>query len=356
MKLEQLYYNPKSPAAYAGEQALYKLAKQSSKKVKLQDVRDWLRKQQTYTLHKPIRKKFLRRKTVVAGIDTQCQADLADLSKLSKSNEKHRYLLCIIDVFSKYKWVVPIKDKTGKTLVIAFKSVLKSGRCPKSLQTDKGTEFKNKEFQNFLNTKKIHFFTTENPETKASIVERFQRTLKTRMWKYFTHHRTLRYVDILPKLVHGYNHAYHRSIKCAPVSVTLKNEPQVSENLYGKSNSKKVKPKFKVGDFVRINKTKRTFDKGYLPNWTQELFQILAVVKTQIPITYKIKDLEGEVVKGTFYSHELQRVEKEQIYKIDSVLDHRKRKVGKKWVKEIKVHWKGYPSKFDSWILESDLV
>ena len=114
MKLEQLYYNPKSPAAYAGEQALYKLAKQLSKKVKLQDVRDWLRKQQTYTLHKPIRKKFLRRKTVVAGIDTQWQADLADLSKLSKSNDKHRYLLCIIDVFSKYAWVVPIKDKSGK--------------------------------------------------------------------------------------------------------------------------------------------------------------------------------------------------------------------------------------------------
>ena len=129
------------------------------------------------------------------------------------------------------------------------------------------------------------------------------------MCKYFTHHRTLGSVDILSKLVHGYKHAYHRSIKCAPVSVSLKNEPQVSENLYGKSNSKKVKPKYKVGDFVRINKTKCTFDKGNLPNWAQELFQSLAVVKTQTPITYKIKDLEGEVVKGTFYAHELQRVE-----------------------------------------------
>ena len=112
----------------------------------------------------------------MAGIDTQWQADLADISKLSKSNDKHRYLLCIKDVFSNYAWVVPIQDKTGKSLVIAFKSVLKSGRSPKSLQKDKGTEFKNKEFQNFLKTKKIHFFTTENPETKASIVERFQRT------------------------------------------------------------------------------------------------------------------------------------------------------------------------------------
>ena len=95
--------------------------------------------------------------------------------------------------------------------------------------------------------------------------------------------------------------------------VTFENEPQVSENLYGKSSSKKVKPKFKVGDFVRINKTKHTFDKGYLPNWTQELFQILAVVKTRTPITNKIKYLDGEVVKGTFYAHELQRVEKDQI-------------------------------------------
>ena len=142
------------------------------------------------------------------------------------------------------------------------------------------SSFKNKDFQNLLKSKKIYFFTTENPETKASIVERFQRTLKSRMWKYFTHHRTLRYVDVLPKLVEGYNHAYHRSIKRAPVLVTIQNEPEVSEILYGKNKSKFVRSKLKVGDYVRINKTKRTFDKGYLPNWTQELFKIITVVKT----------------------------------------------------------------------------
>ena len=131
MKFEKLYYDPKGPAGYAGEQALYQLAKKSSKKVKLDYVRNWLRKQQTYTLHKQIRRKFLRRKTVVAGIDCQWQADLADMSKMSKVNDKYRYLLCIIDVFSKFAWVVPIKNKTGKTLVDAFKFVLKSGRSPK---------------------------------------------------------------------------------------------------------------------------------------------------------------------------------------------------------------------------------
>ena len=332
------------------------LLKKIVEKVKLDDVRNWLRKQQTYTLHKQIRRKFLRRKTVVAGIDYQWQADLADMSKMSKVNDKYRYLLCIMDVFSKFAWVVPITNKTSKTLMDAFKSVLKSGWSPKSLQTDKGTEFKNKDFQNFLKSKKKHFFTTENPETKASIVERFQRTLKSRMWKYFTHHRTLRYVDVLPKLVDGYSHAYNRSIKRAPVSVTIQNEPEVSEILYDKNKSKSAGSKLKVGDYVRFNKTKRTFDKGYLTNWTQELFKISAVVKTQFPITYKIEDLDDESVRGTFFSQELQRVEKDQIYEIESVLAHRKRKVGKKWVKEIKVHWKGYPSKFDSWILESDLV
>ena len=251
-------------------------------------MKRWLRKQQTYTLHKPIRRKCGRRKTIAAGIDYQWQADLADMSSTSKFNDKYRFLLCIIDVFSKYAWVVPIKDKTGKTLVHAFKSVLKSGRKPKSLQTDKGTEFKNKDFQNFLKSKKIHFFTTENP----SIVERFQRTLKSRMWKYFTHHRTLRYPDVLSKLVNAYNHSCHRSIKRAPVSVkTVQNEAKVSEILFGNKksnckNSKSSQAKFKVGDFVRINKTKRTFEKRFLPNWTQELFKISAVIKT-LPLPIK---------------------------------------------------------------------
>ena len=135
-------------------------------------------------------------------------------------------------MFSKYAWVVPILDKSGKTLVKAMQGVLKD-RSPKSLQTDKGKEFKNTHFQTFQKSRDIHFFTTENPETKASIVERFQRTLKMRMWKFFTHRRTLRYVDVLQKFVRSYNNAYHRSIKRAPASVNVHNEALVSEALYG---------------------------------------------------------------------------------------------------------------------------
>ena len=208
---------------------------------------------------------------------------------MSKYNDGYRYLFCLIYVFSKYAWVVPIVDNSGKTLVKAMQGVLKD-RSPKSLQTDKGKEFKNTHFQKFLQSRGIHFFTTENPETKASIVERFQRTLKTRMWKFFTHRRTFRYVDVLQKFVRGYNNAYHRSIKRAPASVNVHDEALVSEALYG-AGVVKHRSKLKIGDIVHINKTKRTFDKGYLPNLTQELFKVTRLNEASHPVTYKIEDL-----------------------------------------------------------------
>ena len=130
---------------------MYKSAKYILKNVKYQDVRNWLQGETTYTLHKPIRKRFKRRKTIVAGIDQQWQADLADMQHLAKQNDQKKYLLCVIDVFSKFSWVIPIPNKTGKTLVDAFTSIIrKSKRKPVSLQTDKGTEFKNREFQHYL--------------------------------------------------------------------------------------------------------------------------------------------------------------------------------------------------------------
>ena len=116
---------------------------------------------------------------------------------LAKQNDNKKYLLYVIDAFSRFSWVIPIQNKMGKTLIKAFQSIVqKSKRKPSSPQTDTGSEFKNKLFQQYLKKNQIHFFTTENPETKASIVERFHRTLKTRMWKYFTHKKTTRYIDV----------------------------------------------------------------------------------------------------------------------------------------------------------------
>lgn len=348
--LSELYYNLSHPAGYAGAKKLWTHAKQRLKSIQQTQVKDWLKQQKTYTLHKPIRRRFQRRKTIVAGVDQQWQADLADLQSFNSHNDHYRYLLCIVDVFSRYAWVVPLKDKKGPTLVKAFEQVFQE-RQPLSLQTDKGSEFKNATFQHFLKKQGVHFFTTDNPETKASLVERFQRTLKTRMWKYFTHRQTRRYVTHLQSMVHAYNHSVHRSIQMKPAMVNQDNEVFVHQS----SNVKKKMYFIQVGDLVRINKTKRTFDKGYLPNWTTELFKVVQVHKT-FPPTFSIVDLSGEPIEGTFYDSEIQVIKDDHIYEIESVLAKRTRRVGGKSVRELKVHWKGYPKTFDSWIPEKDLV
>ncbi len=202
-------------------------SKKKFPKLKEDAVADWLATQDTYTLHKPVCYNFGRRKVIVGGIDHQWQADLADLSSIKKHNQGYCFLLTCIDIFSKYAWVVPLFKKSGPSLTAAFTSIFEESRQPATLQTDQGTEFKNQKVQQLLKERNIHFFTTYNVETKASVVERFNRTIKARMWCYFTENNTLTYTDILPSLVDAYNHSYHRSIGMTPAQVTAKNEELV---------------------------------------------------------------------------------------------------------------------------------
>ena len=144
-RLSQGYYTPRQPGAYGGVDALKRATK-----LKKSVVQDWLSHEDAYTLHKPVRRKFQRRPTIVAGLDDQWQADLIDVQRLRKENDNCSYLLTVIDILSKYAWVVPIKNKSGPTLVEAFEEILAKGRKPAKLQTDKGTEFLNKTFQTYL--------------------------------------------------------------------------------------------------------------------------------------------------------------------------------------------------------------
>ena len=281
--LSVIYYNPKHAASYGGVQAVKREVNKKKKK-KIGPVQKWLSQQDTYTLHKPVRYKFPRRRIIVGGIDHQWQADLVDVGRLGKHNKGFKYLLTCIDVFSKHAWVVPLKDKTGKILVEAFKFIFKDGRQPLALQTDKGTEFTNRLFQKFLSEQNVTFFTTENEDIKACIAERFNRTLKTKMWKYFTKHDTLVYHDVLPDIVWSYNHPHHRSIKTQPALVTHENQQEVWQRLFGSAPIRKSKCKFRVGDQVRISKAKRTFKKGYLPNWTREEFTVVECHSTLPPV------------------------------------------------------------------------
>ena len=339
-KLSSAYYDIKGVGSFGGIQALTKKTKGNQKQIK-----EWLESQDAYTLHKQVRYRFPRRKTIVSGPSQQWQADLIDVSRLSPHNQGNKFLLTCIDVFSKKAWVVPLKNKSGTSLVAAFKSI--QHPLPKTLQTDKGTEFLNYTFQQWLKDHKVHFFTTENEDIKASIVERFNRTLKTKLWRYFTHHDTLTYTDILESVVDVYNHTPHRSIGMAPNDVTSANKGRVWFRLYADPMPYK-EPTLRVGDTVRISKARRAFKKGYLAQWTEEIFTIVNRKSTQPP-TFVLADYSGEVLKGTFYPQELQKVNKtDNVYRVEKILKRTKNRVFVKW-------W-AYPDKFNSWVNVKDLV
>lgn len=296
-------------------------------------------------LHKPRRIHFPRRRVNVKGIDQIWSADLVDMQAFSKENLGVKYLLTIIDVFSKYAWIMPLKTKTGKDITEAFKFIIEgSKRKPAMLWVDQGTEFYNRTFMKFLKDNNIHMYSTHN-EGKAVVVERFNKTLKSQMWKFFSANNTMKYVDILPALLRRYNHSAHRSIRMSPHDASQKvNEDEVRRNLEGKS-TKTSHPKFAIGDRVRVSKVKRHFEKGYTPNWTEEVFVIDQILPTQ-PVTYRIEDLAEEPIVGSFYEQQLQKTSQDT-FRIEKVLQKRK---GQALVK-----WKGYPEKFNSWIPLTDL-
>ena len=197
----------------------------------------------------------------------------------SKHNEGYTFLLHVIDIFSKYGWVVPLKNKAGKTVAEELKTIFKK-RKPEKLWTDKGREFYNKDVKDL-----VEIYSTENEE-KSSIVERWIRTMKEKMWKYFTDNNTYSYMSILPKLVEDYNNTVHSSTKLTPIEASKKeNELTVWRNLYPdclKIND--LTPKFSIGDEVRISKKKKVFEKGYTTRWTEEIFTITRIQNTN-PIT-----------------------------------------------------------------------
>jgi hypothetical protein len=162
------------------------------------------------------------------------------------------------------------------------------------------------------------------------------------MWKYFTHRETLTYVDVLPDMVASYNHTVHRTIGIPPAEVTWASQTTVSRRLYGRKGPKKP-CKFSPGDRVRLSKTKRTFKKGYLPNWTEELLTVVKCIETSPPV-YLVKDDHAEILEGTFYAEELQKVIKtDDVYKIETIL--KKRKKGRKV--QYLVKWLGVLQQLD---------
>ena len=201
-------------------------------------------------LHKPVRRKFERRHVDVFGIDDMWGCDLVEMQEWNYQNKGFRYMLNVIDVFSKYAWSIPLKDKKGLTVVQAFKQIVKqSGRIPKHIWVDKGKEFYNKNMDEWLQENNIIRYSTYG-EHKSAVVERFNRTLKEIMWKRFTAENTRKWIDMLDKLLHDYNNRIHSTIGMTPVKASLKeNEMKVLQNIINKDKdySIKVKQNSKLG-------------------------------------------------------------------------------------------------------------
>ena len=246
-------------------------------------------KQLDNELHKPIIRKSEKRKVYSTFKDNIWGVDLADMQLLSKYNKGIRFLLCVIDIFSKYAWVVRLKDKKGISIVKAFQSILKqSNRKAKKIWVDKGSEFYNAYFKKWLQDNDIVMYSTHN-EGKSVVAERFIRTLKSKIYKYMTSISKNVYIDKLDDIVDEYNNTYPTTIKMKPIDVKDNTYINTSKEINNKY------PKFKVGDYVRISKYKNIFAKGYMPNWSEEVF-VIKKVKNTVPWTYVFNDLKGEEI------------------------------------------------------------
>ena len=348
--LHKLYYNPQSKVAFGGVDKLWRHIRSSGRKITRRQLNEWLSKQDVYTSHHPILRRFARKRIITRGIDDIWDADLMDMTNLAEFNDGTSFLCIFIDIFSRQLIVIPMKNKSTNETLRAFKKAMKESQSqPETLRTDAGKEFLGSQVRDYLADREIYQQIAKN-EHKANYAERVIRTLKKKIYKYLYSNKTQRYIDVLQDLVDGYNNSFHSGIKCSPSSVTKDNQHTVWVQQY-MSRKGNIKPptqfQFQVGDLVRISNIRTPFSRGFGQTFSEELFHIqLRFPGT--PVTYLLKDLKGETISGLFYEPELVKVtgkNRDTKYSVEKILDRRTRR-GKK---QVLIKWKGYSDSFNSW-------
>ena len=307
--MDEYYYKPRVPLSFG------------PKTKRLPE--DWWQQSRVYTLHKPVKHKFPTRPTLTSAPNIQFQADLMDLQKYKRKNQGFAYILVVIDIFSRKLFVFPLKNKLGKTVTAAFVKLFRGGQIPTYLQTDDGTEFFNSHMQKLLKKHNVKLFSVKS-QFKASLAERVIRTIKTRLWRYFTYQGSYKWVKVLPDLVTSYNDTPHSSLpdKLTPNQAM---EPHNWSTVWSHQENRpttirKSLKLLQVDDYVRISRVKGTFEKGYIPSWSEEIFQVADVDSRAFPIMYQLKDHEDKFIQGKFYSEELQKVSKPELFAVERVI------------------------------------
>ena len=269
------------------------------------------------------------------------------MTQYSKINKGYKYISTNIDIFSKYAYAFPLKSKKIQDIKPCFEKIFKKNK-PKFIWSDKEPAFLSKEMQQFFKNNNVKIYQT-NSHLKAVVIERFNRSLRELMMKEFVKNNNTIWYNILPKLIKIYHNRFHSTIKMKPIEVNKNNEKYIKENIYAYNKTSK-NPKFKIGDLVRISlKRRNIFDKATSNiRWSEELFKIHSINRSNV-ITYKIKDLNDEIIKGIFYERELQKTKNtSEVYIIEKILRRNKNKY--------LVKWRNYSNDFNSWIDKDDII
>jgi len=315
--------------------------------------------QRATELHRPAPRVKHFRKVIVEHIDEIWSADLVDMSAYASENNGKKWLLNIVDTMSRFAWSVPMKSKTAEETLRSFKQVLEtSGRQPRKIWFDRGSEFINASMKAFLKQQKIIPFHAEGP-SGAVMVERLNRSLKEIMWKRFSINHSYRWVDMLSEILHFYNTRKHRSIGMTPTEASKPENEQRIIDLQDTDLSRRAQTHqrdqkiFRLGDWVRISRQKMVFSKGYTARWSEEIFHVTSILHTNPPV-YELVDLLGKKVIGGFYSAEIQATTQRPTDKflIQHIIGEKKQ--GGRAMKEIQ--WMGYGKLFDSWIPADQLT
>jgi hypothetical protein len=355
--LGTIYFDPLHPGNYSGIQKFWKVVKDDNHyNLTYKQVSTWLKQQESYVRHQPPPKVYPHQKILMSSMDEQWDADLLVMDQFTRKNSGYKYLAVFIDIFSRYIWVEPMKTKTGNEMVQVLGRIFKKGRKPLSMRTDRGTEYTNNIVQYYLKREGVHHFVAYNP-IHASYAERVIRTLKGKIYRFFTDRQTHRYIDHLQDIVDGYLETVHSTTGMRPNDINEKNEQDVYEKLYLpqqiSEEKKAVKYKFEIGDKVNLLMDRGAFNKGYKETYFQEIFEIVRRTHTQPP-RYKLIDLLKEALNGSFYEQQLVKVtyNTNGLYRVEKVVRYRKTVEGK----EALVRWQGYPPKFDTWVSVDTIV
>ena len=291
--LEELYTNIKSTPNYSAK------------------INSFLQKYKLHSQNRRIIKKtFPRRRVIARYKDDLWQADLIEytMNTYPSHNKGYKYILLVIDVFSKVIYVEAIKKKTGDQTAEAMDKILQRAESPTMLVTDGGTEFFNSQFFNVMVSYNInHFRTPTKTPWKASVAERANRTIKTRISRWMQQTKRKDWISVYQQIVENYNNTPHSTHKLAPLDVTAENRKEVYKRLYPKSMVT-VECRLKIGDKVRKIREKNKHEKGYTPNWSEEIYTISSVRQKNAVCWYKLTDLTGHELEGIWYYYQLNLV------------------------------------------------